>query len=133
TSFIEQHQEELIPPDPPSGAVLATAAKQFINAFASSPEIPGFRLNAPPKRTVRLLVGDQGDDVVAPAEWPLETYSSSAAPGVALVTDKGQTFALTLDHERGGPAGATTDGAVLAPMPGKVIAVDVTEGQAVTR
>ena len=133
TSFVAQHQEELIPPEAPSGAVLATAAKQFITAFASMPEIPGFRLNAPPKRTVRLLVGDEGVDVAAPAEWPPETYASTAAPGIALVTEKGQTFALALDHARGGPAGATTDGAVLAPMPGKVIAVDVAEGDAVTK
>jgi len=133
TAFIEQHQRDLIPSEAPSPAVLATAARHLVEEFAAGPAIVGFRLNAPEKRSVRLRVDDRGEVVPVPAVWPDDTYSSAAAPAVALVTQKGQTFAIALDQERGGDQGTTADGAVLAPMPGKVIAVDVVEGEAVTK
>jgi 3-methylcrotonyl-CoA carboxylase alpha subunit len=43
-----------------------------------------------------------------------------------------ETFALRPFEERGTGAASAADGAILAPMPGKVIAVDVAEGDAVT-
>src|SRR5690606_972988 len=133
TEFIERHQEDLIPPGVPSSTVLATAAKHLVDEAAASPTISGFRLNAPARRTVRLLVGETGMDVAVPADWPSATYSSSAAPGVALVTEQGQTFAIGVDHDRGGLESGLADGIILAPMPGKVIAVDVAEGEVVTK
>jgi 3-methylcrotonyl-CoA carboxylase alpha subunit len=125
TSFIADHEVDLIPSDQPSAAVLATAAKHLADEFAGL-IAPGFRLNAPAQRTVRLRVADKALEVAVPAEWPA-TYSSSAARGVALVTEGGQTFAIGLDHVRGTADASAADGAILAPMPGKVIALDVAE------
>jgi 3-methylcrotonyl-CoA carboxylase alpha subunit len=51
---------------------------------------------------------------------------------VALVTENAQTFAIGLDHPRGTGQASAADGAILAPMPGKVVALDVAEGEAVT-
>ena len=48
----------------------------------------------------------------------------------ALVWRDAQPFLFTPPNFSGG-SHAAADGAILAPMPGKVIAVDVTEGQAV--
>ena len=129
TSFITDHEAELIPSGEPSAAVLATAAKHLVDEFAG-PTKTGFRLNAVGRHSVRLRMGDHALEVAVPTEWP-ETYSSSASPGVALVTEAGQTFAIGLDHVRGTPGASLADGAILAPMPGKVIALDVAEGDQV--
>jgi len=50
-----------------------------------------------------------------------------------LVSDAGQSFVLTDARTNGAAGGAASDGAILAPMPGKVISVDVTTGQTVTK
>jgi len=53
--------------------------------------------------------------------------------GDILVTERGQTY-LFRDRPSHSAAGASAaDGAILAPMPGKVIAVDVAAGEAVTK
>jgi 3-methylcrotonyl-CoA carboxylase alpha subunit len=48
-----------------------------------------------------------------------------------LVDDDGRTFVLREARYEGVGSHSAADGAILAPMPGKVIAVDVSEGQAV--
>jgi 3-methylcrotonyl-CoA carboxylase alpha subunit len=57
-----------------------------------------------------------------------EVYSSAASPTSALVTKSGQSFEISLPRYEGGHS-SPHDGDILAPMPGKVIAVDVSEGQ----
>jgi 3-methylcrotonyl-CoA carboxylase alpha subunit len=44
----------------------------------------------------------------------------------------GNAKAYRVKTERGSGQASAADGAIIAPMPGKVIAVDVVEGQAVT-
>ena len=131
TGFIEANQVELIPEDRPSPDVLRTAAKHLADEHAGDPAILGFRLNASPQRQLRLQVGDEVHEATIPDEWP-ETYSSALAPGVTLVTERGETFAVSVASVRGVPGHHAHDGDIVAPMPGKVIAVDVAEGQAVT-
>ena len=52
--------------------------------------------------------------------------------GTIIVFDKGQAHTVSFARERGTGHASAADGAILAPMPGKVIAVDVSEGDAVT-
>ena len=52
-------------------------------------------------------------------------------PEQAIVVARGRTFLLSLRADGTGHASAA-DGAILAPMPGKVIAVDVSDGDSVT-
>ena len=64
------------------------------------------------------------------------THAESHATGFvdperAVVFADGQSFVFER-QARGSGAGAVGDGAILAPMPGKVIAVEVAEGDAVT-
>jgi 3-methylcrotonyl-CoA carboxylase alpha subunit len=49
-----------------------------------------------------------------------------------LVREKGETRLFNLFRADAGGATSPADGAIIAPMPGKVIAVDVSEGQTVT-
>ena len=51
---------------------------------------------------------------------------------MALVSAKGLAFAIGQHNPHGEGQASAADGAIIAPMPGKVIAVDVSEGQAVT-
>ena len=50
-----------------------------------------------------------------------------------LVAERGAVWQLTPWRVAGGTGGGASDGAILSPMPGKIIAVDVAAGDAVTR
>ncbi|KIU30306.1 methylcrotonoyl-CoA carboxylase [Sphingomonas melonis] len=50
-----------------------------------------------------------------------------------LVTEGGQTWEITPYRAAAAAAGGAGDGAILSPMPGRIIAVDVIAGQAVTK
>lgn len=55
------------------------------------------------------------------------------APDRLLVTEGGQTWEITPYRAAAAAAGGAGDGAILSPMPGRIIAVDVTAGQSVTK
>jgi 3-methylcrotonyl-CoA carboxylase alpha subunit len=52
--------------------------------------------------------------------------------GDILIFERGAAHVVSFARERGTGQASAADGAIIAPMPGKVIAVDVSEGQAVT-
>jgi len=89
-------------------------------------DAPAFRLNAPPVRTAWFLL--EGEKV----EIALDGGSDEPVSSV-LVTEQGQAWLLAPWRKEGAAGGATGSGSILAPMPGKVIAVEVTQGQAVTK
>jgi 3-methylcrotonyl-CoA carboxylase alpha subunit len=53
-------------------------------------------------------------------------------PGGIVAFDAGEAQFFATRHDIGGAASAA-DGAILAPMPGKVITVDAAEGETVTK
>jgi 3-methylcrotonyl-CoA carboxylase alpha subunit len=147
TGFIERHLAELAAPPEPSREVLDAAATALAVAQggdAASDAIYGTRLDPTPspwaaaigfrlgtrtQRRVRLNDGQQtyegsiGYREPAIARWPAED-------GV-IVHDAAVTWHFSLGAPRGISGGSAHDGDILAPMPGKVIAVDVSEGQPV--
>ena len=59
---------------------------------------------------------------------------ATAADDLVLVFSAGQAFAFTLPGVGGaGAGGAASDGALLSPMPGRLLSVEVREGDTVTR
>ncbi|ANC87668.1 acetyl/propionyl/methylcrotonyl-CoA carboxylase subunit alpha [Sphingomonas sp. NIC1] len=78
-----------------------------------SPQATGSRLETSPS------TGSGRTDVVAPDRL--------------LVTEGGQTWEITPYRAAAAAAGGAGDGAILSPMPGRIIAVDVTAGQSVTK
>ncbi len=52
--------------------------------------------------------------------------------GAALLVHGGATFRVTPDRTEGGPGGVAGDGTILSPMPGRIVSVEVAEGDAVT-
>ncbi len=93
----------------------------------------GFRLNGPANRKVRLSVDGRAETVDLD-HTGIQKPSQRNWRKKGVWVQKGESlshyFAAEPRAERGQASAA--DGAIIAPMPGKVIAVDVSEGQTVT-
>ncbi|MFN4096154.1 MAG: biotin carboxylase N-terminal domain-containing protein [Sphingomonas sp.] len=87
----------------------------------------GFRLNAPDVRSATFLL--DGRRVEVELHGP---GTDEPAPAM-LVAEGGSVWQLTPWRAEGGAGGAAGDGAILSPMPGKVIAVEVAAGDTVTK
>ncbi len=123
TGLIGRDGEAMAEPPVPSGAVLSKAAERL----SWHVDQPGFRLNTAPVRTANFLL--DGDNVTIEL-----TGKGRPDPDAAVVvTESGQAWQLTRWRHHSAPAGTIGDGAILSPMPGRIIAVAVEPGQAVTR
>jgi len=128
TGLIAREGDALIPPALPSEDVLAQAAA----AFAATQPATGFRLNAAPRRVARLSVGSDPVEVEF-APGPAASVSSGRPLDRLLVTEGGQTWEVMPWRVAASAQGGAGDGAILSPMPGRIIAVAVAEGQAVAK
>jgi 3-methylcrotonyl-CoA carboxylase alpha subunit len=135
TGFIAEHQDELVPADAPSDLLLKQAAQAIVAEQDSGPLAPlaGLRLNAAPRRRVHLDVDGESYVVDADREPVAGIHASSIGRDGALVTLDGMSFAAFVRRGSGAAGGTAGDGAILAPMPGRVIAVAVSEGESVTQ
>ncbi|WP_375269932.1 acetyl/propionyl/methylcrotonyl-CoA carboxylase subunit alpha, partial [Phenylobacterium sp.] len=141
TSFIGERLEALATPPAPSQTALAAAALGRLAGEEPSPSDPnspwraltGFRLNAAPARTVRLY--RDGEAVEAPI--PQDGLGADvllAQDGQIVVFEAGEAYAFeAVAPPALGGEGASGDGAITSPMPGKVVAVSVEAGQSVSR
>jgi 3-methylcrotonyl-CoA carboxylase alpha subunit len=130
TNFIAANEDELLQPVRPDDATLISSAEQIVGAVTRDLDdtgLFGFRLNAAKNTTVRISIDSEIVDVVLPS------YANVPSNGdVGVVTLNGQTFLYGLPEVRGSNVG-TSDGAILSPMPGRIIAVEVAAGDAVTK
>ena len=100
----------------------------------------GFRLNAPEQLDVRLDVAGELRTVPLTMS-PSELLDASWVRPTALIDDDanitafqdGAAFHIRRHRPEGIAAGTAADGAILSPMPGRVIAVEVAAGDAVTK
>ena len=124
TGLIAREGDALMPPALPSNEALADAATALIG------EVPmaGFRLNAQSRRTDTFLL----DGTTVAIEHGAAEAGSEAVDSL-LIAEGGQVWQLTRWRAAGGTAGTVGDGAILAPMPGRVIAVDIAAGDTVTK
>ncbi len=95
-------------------------------------DLPGFRINAPDERRVAFAVNNRMEAYDLPRDWQDRFVSAERADDGIVVFDEGEAL-----HVRTRPnltTGASAgDGAILAPMPGRVIAVAVAQGETVIR
>ncbi|MEO6113401.1 MAG: biotin/lipoyl-containing protein [Sphingomicrobium sp.] len=145
TGLIAREGERLIPDTEPSLQVLEAAASYavFVSAehgveeeFASNDRrnspwsrLDGFRVGRCSSRQTWLSHGNKTYEV-SRTDAPTSLFTRYTSSGLT-VTDAGQTFVF-------GRASSTTsaaagDGAIVAPMPGKVTSVEVAAGDAVTK
>jgi 3-methylcrotonyl-CoA carboxylase alpha subunit len=133
TGFIARHLDALLPPTVPPPALLDQAAGALLPAVDGSPwtALRGFRANAPVDNRTAVRVGE----AIHVARWqagPLPKLVT--VDGAQLLFDAGQAWPVAVPAlGEAGAAGESGDGALLAPMPGRIVAVQVQQGQQVTR
>ena len=135
TGFIAAEGDTLLAARTAGEAVVAAAAARLSQTFAGSTtwhRLGGFRLNSASSNRLWLSDGRQTFEV---KDGSASNLPVCAVDGGVVVLDRGWPHYFELPaagHGAGGGASAG-DGAILAPMPGKVIAVEVAEGDRVVR
>ncbi|MEO8722424.1 MAG: acetyl/propionyl/methylcrotonyl-CoA carboxylase subunit alpha [Sphingobium sp.] len=124
TGLIGREGDALLPAAHPSDAVLEKTA----GALAYTGPSCGFRLNASAKRSAHFLF--DGTDVVTEIT---PTDGQRAQQTAILIAENGQTWELAQWRASGSAGASASDGAILSPMPGRLIAVAVAAGQSVTK
>ena len=92
----------------------------------------GFRLNRAPMNDVAIVVDGVAERRTLPRHFTDRFISVEPVAGGLAVFNDGEAMLVTTRIDGSGQHGAH-DGDILSPMPGKIIAVDVAAGQAVTK
>jgi 3-methylcrotonyl-CoA carboxylase alpha subunit len=129
TGLIARRGDELTQPPETETAALQAIAAALVAADDGAPWTAGsgFRLNGAARRTVRIV--DQAGTVHAIEDV---TPDDDQAEEEITLFALGEARAYRLWRPYGTAAGAAGDGAILSPMPGRIIAVDVAAGDVVT-
>jgi 3-methylcrotonyl-CoA carboxylase alpha subunit len=146
TGLLNRDLGGFLSPDPPSSQALAWATHELVQSefneerFGKHTELAGFRLNAP--RNTQTLIYLDGRPLASDFALPDtdnfgtmqfdvgEYYAQSGEHGFLVLGGRTHRFSMRPDLAHGGPA---SSGTILSPMPGKVISVEVSEGQAVAK
>jgi acetyl/propionyl-CoA carboxylase alpha subunit len=131
----------------PSSRVLADAAFDFLHYSAialqrgadadRSPwaNAKGFRLNAARRTMVRARYGDEVLDLEVPTDWADDGSGGiRGGPDAVVEFENGEAYEFALDTgERTAGEGSAGDGAILSPMPGKIVSVATKQGARVKK
>ncbi len=123
TGLIEREADSLTAAPQPSVSALTRAAMAMVPQSLQA----GFRLNAPDKRSASFLI--DGERVEAHLHGPGETNPARQM----LVAENGAVWRLEPWREDGKAGGASGNGSILSPMPGRILSVEVAAGDRVTR
>ncbi|MCA1662132.1 MAG: methylcrotonoyl-CoA carboxylase, partial [Novosphingobium sp.] len=148
TGFLERHSENLTEERALSEAARDMAADYFVglrqqwdSQFASRDvwtDTRGFRLNRQSSTDLRLVVDGKPEpgrfnQTFAPdnnRRLPDHAYFDGET---VWLNESGQTYQVTVERHGGGHSHHAHDGDILSPMPGKIIAVEVAQGDTVTK
>ena len=134
TRFIEDRLDQLTLSPGPSNQAWIAAARALARSADASPwqALQGFRLNAAPHYAVKLSTGSETRLV--------EINPALPCPATAwrfgdqhVVFEAGQAYAFSLPDLQSLTGDAQGDGALRAPMPGKIVACPVKMGDRVTK
>ncbi|MDB5676871.1 MAG: methylcrotonoyl-CoA carboxylase [Sphingomonas bacterium] len=147
TAFIGEHVARLCDAPEPSVELLKAAADYLVHVDDFMPGqvgepgydrlrgLLGFRLNAAPNEIVNLVANGERRSVgydYEPAPFWVTTPGYSYDDQTITLFENGAKFDVAL-RTKAGTAGAAGDGAILSPMPGRIIAVEVAAGDTVTK
>ncbi|WP_022681773.1 acetyl/propionyl/methylcrotonyl-CoA carboxylase subunit alpha [Sphingobium bisphenolivorans] len=124
TGLIAREGDALLPPARPSDEALADAAASLTQGGL----LAGFRLNAPTHATGTFLLDGEAVTVT----YDPRNGGEEPAEDV-LIAEGGQVWRLAPWRAVGAGGADASDGAMLSPMPGRIIAVTVAAGEAVTK
>ncbi|MFT4027995.1 MAG: methylcrotonoyl-CoA carboxylase, partial [Novosphingobium sp.] len=122
TGLIGRDGDAMTAAPQPSAAALADAALDLIPAY----DQPGFRLNAPARTVSYVLVDGEAMTV------ELDGEGAENPVDAVLLAEHGAVWEVTPWRKDGSHGAAGGTGAILSPMPGKIIAVEVAAGERVT-
>jgi 3-methylcrotonyl-CoA carboxylase alpha subunit len=114
-------------------------ASDILPFLAVGAATPGFRLNAPARHTVNVYVNGVSRSVTLPTRTVDEyVMAEDFGGGMVPISDGAIIFAGGSPHHVSLRADSTvghhaSDGAILSPMPGRIIAVMVSAGDTVTK
>ena len=130
TGLIARKVDALVLPSEPDSEELAEAAALLCASPGDGPVSAalGFRLNAPPRAEARILDDSGNTHVVA-----FDEVEADEPTADVLAFADGFARRYVLAEPRGSGVGAVSDGAILSPMPGRIIAVEVAAGDTVTK
>ena len=135
TGFIERNLAQLVPDPEPDEALwrgAASVATAVLEEEEPLADLAGFRMNAAPFASVALGRGGEIRNVALDDDQPMAAVSGFRDDERVVVFYEGQAteFALT---SRGTVGAAAGSGAIVAPMPGRVTAVEVAKGDSVAK
>jgi len=147
TNFITEELDNLLPVKSLPEAVIEEAAMELFSRDRNGywihgiPQMPltdiiGFRLNSEADPKIRIKVDGTAYSVrakITDDPWPPRIIYSRQEDGSLIVTYRGQTYHVAIARTDGSGHHHAHDGDILSPMPGKIIAVEVTQGQSVTK
>ena len=135
TGFIERNLDALVPDPEPDDALWRGAAAVAIAVPEDEPlaDLAGFRMNAAPHAAVALGRAGEFRSVALDDEQPMAAVSGLRDDERVVVFYEGQAteFALTSRGSVGGHG--VHDGEIVAPMPGRVTAVEISKGEKVAK
>ena len=132
TGFIEKNLDDLVPDAEADETIRRAAATVAILAAEEDAQLPGLaglRLNAPN----RLAAVLQGDAVELGDDDDIAEVSGFADEQRVVVFAEGSAYEFALASRGTGTTHGLHDGEIEAPMPGKVTAVDVSQGEKVAK
>ena len=134
TSFIADHLDELEISNEPDDTIWAAAARAKLDRKEGEPEkfLPGFRLNAAPSERVTFYRGGESRTLTRDDINP-DSFVTSLRDDESIIVFEGGAYFEFYLTSRGAGHQQAHDGAILSPMPGRIIAVMVSSGEAVTR
>jgi len=134
TGFIERKLDELLPDPEPDEAIWrgAAAVATAEDEEDSIGEMAGFRLNATANNGVALGRAGKFQRVELDNDQPMAAVSGFRDEERVVVFYEGQAYEFDRTS-RGSVGAAAADGAILAPMPGKVTSVEVSQGEKVAK
>ncbi|MBA3676560.1 MAG: acetyl/propionyl/methylcrotonyl-CoA carboxylase subunit alpha [Sphingosinicella sp.] len=137
TGFIPSKIDHLIPDAMPSDAIWNLAANAMLvsdfggsSSFDPWSNLQGFRASCDSDFAVAIRHGGETRNIEVGDDDEIEGVATANGANM-LVFAHGQAFSFTLPGTGGSAAGAATDGALVSPMPGRVIAVETRQGDAV--
>jgi 3-methylcrotonyl-CoA carboxylase alpha subunit len=143
TGLLSDMGDALLQPHEPTQLDLQRAAWWVVNGqemagFDWGDKRLGFRLNAPANRNVLLTWNGKTRQAVLPEQYPDRKDDEQLSAGwtwrnTSLRNLKGQIDCYTTWRRNPSDIGPASSGTILSPMPGRIIAVDVTQGQTVTK
>ncbi|MFA7587213.1 MAG: acetyl/propionyl/methylcrotonyl-CoA carboxylase subunit alpha [Novosphingobium sp.] len=132
TGLIGRKLDELTTRPEPSADSLRAAAGRLLGLQGEGPweSLSGLRLNAAPRREMQLA--DQHGrhwDVALPDQPSDEIWFAARE---TAIDEGGERFFIHAYRAAGSHEGVASTGAIIAPMPGRIIAVEVKAGDKVT-